>query len=137
MATKEEMKAEAIRRLQELDIYKPYIAGFKTKAQKVCFFERFGGYWVWQEPEIESKMKEIEEKCGCMVYAITHEMFDFGECWSFIFVSDEEDEWEYEFEHSGGNNFNVSAKVWNMADDFVESGSVGVKSFGGGLKRVW
>lgn len=85
--TNEEMKEQAVEFLEKLNIYKPYINGFKAKAQKVCFFENFGGFWVYQEPEIEKKMKEIEEKYGLMVYAITHEYTEFGECWSFLYVS--------------------------------------------------
>lgn len=136
MATREEMKQEAIRRLQALDIYKPYINGFKSNVQKVCFYENFGGFWVDQEPEVEQKMKEIEEKYGCTVYAITHEMFEFGECWSFLFVSKYDEEWDYEFEHSSGANFYVDSYVWNSSDDFVEYGTTIVKSFGGGIRRV-
>ena len=59
--THEERKAKAIELLKKLDIYKPYIKGFVERNQ-VCFFERFGGYWVYQEPEVEKKMKEIEKK---------------------------------------------------------------------------
>ena len=136
MANREEMKNEAIRRLQELDIYKPYINGFKTKAQKVCFYENFGGYWVWQEPEIEAKMKDLEEKYECVVYAITHEFAEFGECWSFLFVSKYDEEWEYEFERTDRVNFIADAYVWNKTEDFVEGGSICVQSFGGGIRRV-
>ena len=45
--------------MEKMDIYKPYIKGFR-ESDKVCFFERFGGYWVDQEPEIYNKMKQIE-----------------------------------------------------------------------------
>ena len=55
----EERKIKAIEILEKMDIYKPYIKGFR-ESDKVCFFERFGGYWVDQEPEIYNKMKEIE-----------------------------------------------------------------------------
>ena len=68
----EERKIKAIELLEKLDIYKPYIKGFREN-DKVCFFERFGGYWVDQEPEIFNKMKEIEKQFNCTVYAITHE----------------------------------------------------------------
>ena len=70
--TIEEKKSKAIEVLKLLDIYKPYIDGFKQE-DKVCFFEQFGGFWVTQEPEIEKKMHEIEQKHNCKVYAITHE----------------------------------------------------------------
>ena len=72
-----EKKNKAIELLKQLDIYEPYIEGFKEKDQ-VCFFERFGGFWVYQEPEIEAKMREIEKKYNCKVYAITHEFTKNG-----------------------------------------------------------
>ena len=61
IATKEEQKTKAIEFMKTLDIYKPYVQGFE-KNDSVCFFERFGGYWVDQEPEIYEKMKEIENR---------------------------------------------------------------------------
>ena len=60
-ATIEEKKNKAVELLHKLNVYKPYIEGFE-KENKVCFFENFGGYWVYQEPEIEKKMREIEAK---------------------------------------------------------------------------
>lgn len=136
--TNEEMKEKAIEFLQRLEIHKPYINGFKAKAQKVCFFENFGGFWVYQEPEVEKKMKEIEEKYEVMVYAITHEYTSFGECWDFLYVSKNEDEWdEHITKMWGPKTFYADAYVWNKDDDTCsEFGSIGIQSFGGGIKRV-
>ncbi len=129
-------KDKAIELMKTLDIYKPYIDGFE-KEDKVCFFEMFAGYWVDQEPEIEQKMKEIENKYNCVVYAITHEFTDFGELYDFLFVSDYEEEWDELIYKQSNNNFIAYAYVWNKDDDLCsEFGSVGVKSFGGGIRRV-
>ncbi len=89
---KEQRKEVALKALKQLDIYTPYIKGFKENDQ-VCFFENFGGYWVDQEPEIEAKMREVEKKYNCTVYAITHEYTDFGECYDFLIVCDYPEEW--------------------------------------------
>lgn len=59
--TIEERKQKALEIMKKLDIYKPYIKGFE-KENWTCFFEGFGGFWTYQEPEIEQKLKEIEEK---------------------------------------------------------------------------
>lgn len=128
-------KQYAIKAMQTLDIYKPYINGFANKGQ-VCFFERFGGYWVDQEPEVEAKMKEIEQEYGCIVYAITHEFMPFGECWSFLIMSKYEEEWEMTLrELEDGYAF---AYVWNKDDDLCsEFGTIVVKSFGGGIARKY
>lgn len=131
----EERKIKAIELLKELDIYEPYIEGFE-KENNVCFFERFGGYWVYQEPEVLKKMKEIEEKFNCTVYAITHEYTEFGECYSFMLVTRYKYEWD-NLLFKDGSTFYAFSYVWNKTyEDFSEFGTIGVRSFGGGITRV-
>ena len=86
-------KQKALELMKTLDIYKPYIKGFE-KDNNVCFFEGFGGFWAYQEPELMAKIKEFEEKHNCLVYAVTHEYLEFGECYDFLFISDYEEEWD-------------------------------------------
>lgn len=52
--TVEEKKQKALELMKKLDIYKPYIKGFE-KDNEVCFFEGFGGFWAYQEPELMEK----------------------------------------------------------------------------------
>ena len=131
----EERKVKAIELLKQLGIYKPYIEGFKEK-DKVCFFERFGGYWVDQEPEVYNKMKEVEAQFNCTVYAITHEYTEFGECYSFLLVTRYKQEWKNLVVSENGTHY-AFAYVWNRDDDWCsELGTIGVKSFGGGIARV-
>ena len=131
----EERKIKAIELLEKMDIYKPYIKGFR-ESDKVCFFERFGGYWVDQEPEIYNKMQEIEKQFNCTVYAITHEFTEFGECYSFLLVTNYKSEWKNLVVTENGTHY-AFAYVWNKDDDWCsELGTVGVKSFGGGITRV-
>ena len=85
--TIENKKAKAIELMKKLDIYKPYIKGFE-KDNTVCFYENFGGFWAWQEPDLMEKIKAFEEKHNCLVYAVTHEYTEFGECYDFLFISD-------------------------------------------------
>ncbi len=134
--TKEQRKKQAVKFMKQLDIYKPYIEGFMDE-DKVCFFEGFGGFWVYQEPEIEKKMKEIEKEYNCTVYAITHEFTEFGECYDFLLVSDYPEEWK-NLVYKDSTDFYVFAYVWNKTDDYCsEFGTIGVKSFGGGITRIW
>ena len=128
-------KEKAIELMKEMDIYKPYIDGFREN-DKVCFFEGFGGFWIDQEPEIYKKMQEIEQKYDCKVYAVTHELTMFGECYSFLIVTDYPEEWDT-LVYTEGNRHTAFAYVWNKDDDWCsEFGSVTVQSFGGGIKRV-
>lgn len=133
--TIEERKEKAIEIMKKLKIYKPYIDGFKEK-NNVCFFEMFGGFWAYQEPELINKIKEIEKDYNCTIYAITHEYTDFGECYDFLMVTDYPDEWNYILE-SYGNQHNVFAYVWNKTDeDCSELGTIVIESFGGGIRRI-
>ena len=128
-------KDKAIEVMKILDIYKPFIQSFK-QSDKVCFFETFGGFWVYQEPEIEKKMKEIERKYNCKVFAITHEITNIGELWNFLVVSNYPEEWD-DMVYSRGNKHTLLAYVWNKSDeDCSEFGDITVQSFGGGIRRV-
>ena len=128
-------KEKAIELMKEMDIYKPYIDGFREK-DKVCFFEGFGGFWIDQEPEVYKKMQEIEQEYDCKVYAVTHEITAFGECYSFLIVTDYPEEWDT-LVYTRGSRHTAFAYVWNKDDDWCsEFGSVTVLSFGGGIKRI-
>ena len=132
---KNKQKAKAVEIMKRMDIYKPYIEGFE-KEDKVCFFEQFGGYWVYQEPEIEAKMKELEEQYGCTVYAITHEFTQFGECYSFLIVTNYKHEWKTLL-RSNKNKHTAFAYVWNKSDDWSsEFGSVALQNGLGGITRI-
>ena len=133
--TKEQRKQQAVKYLKELNIYKPYIDGFMEE-DNVCFYENFGGYWAYQEKDLHEKIKEIENKYNCTVYAVTHEYTDFGECYSLMLVTDYPEEWKNSLVKDK-YTFYAFAYVWNKDDDWCsEFGTIGVKSFGGGLKRV-
>lgn len=133
--TKEQRKEQAVKYMKELDIYKPYIDGFIKKDQ-VCFFEGFGGFWAEQENDLYEKMKEIEQQYGVTVYAITHEVLDFGECYSFLLVTDYKEEWQ-DLVYGHGNQHSCFAYVWNKDCEWCsEFGSVGILSLGGGIRRI-
>ena len=133
--TKIERKEKAIELMKKLDIYKPYIKGFKEN-NEVCFFEGFGGFWAWQDEELQSKIKEIEEKYNCTVYAVTHEFTEFGELYDFLIVTDYKEEWDDLLNNVQGG-FYAFAYVWNKTDnDLSEFGTISLQSFGGGIRRI-
>ena len=69
-------------------------------------------------------------------YAVTHEFTEFGECYDFLIVTDYTEEWDA-LVYSEGNRHTAFAYVWNKDDDWCsEFGSVMVRSFGGGIKRI-
>ena len=133
--TIENKKQKAIELMNKLNIYKPYIHGFETD-NNVCFFENFGGFWAYQEPELMDKIKEIEKTYNVLVYAVTHEYLEFGECYDFLYIPDYKNEWKYALIPQK-DIFYSYAYVWNKTDDFCsEFGTIGIRSFGGGIKRI-
>ena len=133
--TREQKKEIAINYLKKLNIYKPYIKVFKEE-DNVCFFENYGGFWAYQELELIEKIKEIEEKHSCLVYAITHEYTKFGELYDFLIVTDYEEEWDNLLEKSG-NHYFAFAYVWNKDDEYCsEFGTITLSSSGGGIRRI-
>ena len=134
--TIEERKEKAIEIMKTLDIYKPYIKGFKEE-NSVCYFEGFGGFWAWQNPELIEKIKEIEENHHCTVYAITHEITSIGEFYDFLVVTDYKEEWNELVEECPNKKFYAFAYVWNRDDEYCsEFGSVVLQSFGGRIRRI-
>lgn len=129
-------KAKALEIMRRLDIYKPYINGFKNSG-RVCFFENYGGFWVDQEPLILSKIKELEEKYKCLVYAVTHEKTNIGEMYDFLIVSAHHEEWDDTIFQTATRTFYAYAYVWNVDDDYCsEFGDIVISCLGGGIKRI-
>ena len=130
-------KEKAIECMQQLNIYKPYIKKFENDGT-VTLFEVFGGYYIneEQESEVLNRIKEFEAETGSLVYAVTHEKFEFGECYSFLCISKYEKDWDYSVEITPQGAY-VWAYVWNKNNDmYSEYGTIGVISFGGGIQRI-
>ena len=132
---KQQQKELAISLMKKLDIYQPYIDGFE-KDNTVCFFERYAGFWAYQDKELDAKLKELEQEYGCTVYSITHEFTEFGECYSMLIVSKYKEDWSRSLVTEGKNHY-AFAYVWNKTDeDCSEFGTVVVKSALGGITRI-
>lgn len=135
IATQEERKAKAIEVMKQLDIYKPYIEGFEQN-DYVCMYERHIGFWAFQYPELDAKIKEIEKKYGCTVYAVTHEFTEFGELYDLLIIPKYKDEWEYVI-CGDKSNCSTYAYVWNKTDEpCSELGDICIRSAFGGLRRT-
>ena len=130
-------KEIAIQCMEKLDIYKPYIRKFKSAATLPCFYENFAGFWADQEPELYAKVKEIEEEHGCLIYAITHEITDYGETWSMLCVPSECDGVDDIIGTFNSNEYYAFSYVWNKQYDFFsEFGDVPIIAKYGGIKRT-
>ena len=133
--TREQKKEIAIGIMKKMDIYKPYIKAFEEN-DNVCFFERYAGFYAYQEPEVQKKIEEIEAEFKCVVYAITHEFTEFGECYSFLIVTDYKSEWKTLVESEGNMHYAFSY-VWNRDCEYCsEFGTIGVRNMFGGITRI-
>lgn len=140
MATKEQQKTRAIQLLETMDIYKPYVDAFK-KDGTITMFENYGGFWVSEDNDIDKdlidKIKEVENKHNCLVYAVTHEIVEFGELYDLLIVQKEDDEWTYSFWNNQDDTYIVFSYVYNKSiPEFSEFGDITLHSFGGGIRRV-
>lgn len=135
VALKQQQKELAISLMKKLNIYQPYIDGFE-KENIVSYFERYIGYWAYQDKDLNEKLKAIEKEYGCTVYAITHEFTEFGECYSMLIVSKYKEDWSRSLITEGKTHYSF-AYVWNKTDDDCsEFGTIVVKSGFGGITRI-
>lgn len=129
-------KDKALELMKQLKLYKPFIDDFNNDGY-VCYFERFAGFWDFQNKELETKRKEIEKKYNCLVYASTHEFLEGDELYSFLIVSNYPEEWEYSLLPAGLNKYYATAYVWNKSCDWCsEFGDVLIEHAFGGIRRI-
>lgn len=130
---KEERFIEAIERMKLLKLDNPCIEAF-TKGN-VWESEGYGA--LYEVNDEEQKLIDNFEKNhkGCLVYHMIHNKFEFGECYSILYVSSNKEEWESDKEDI--KNGYVFAYVENIDNDWCsEFGSIAVKSQFGGLVRI-
>lgn len=133
MTTQKEI---AIKCLEKLDIYKPYINKFKSEGIP-CFFENYIGFWADQEPEIFAKVKEVEAEYDCLVYALTHDIVNGDEMWAMLCVPKDIESVDDIIGAFNTQEFYAFTYTWNRSVEyFSEFGDIVVRSFGGGIKRV-
>ena len=129
-------KEVAINAMKSLNILPDYIKRFKNDGV-ITLFERFGGFYIDEhnEPELLEKIREFEKEYECIVYAVTHNLFIFGECYSFLCISKYEEEWAMTL---GNLEMGLAwSYVWNKTDEWCsEFGTIAVRSIGGGIMRI-
>ena len=133
--TREIKKVEAIKRMKALKLFEPCIEHFE-KYDEVQLSEMNGGlYEFGRYAKLVAKVKEFEVEHNALVYHVIHTYTSFGELFSFLYVSDYDEEWE--MENDDLNDGYVFSYVWNKDDEWCsEFGGIAVKNRFGGLIRV-
>lgn len=134
---KEQQTQVAIKLMETMDLYKPYIKAFKEKGI-ITLYENYAGFYIEEtEQELLNNIKEFEKEHECLVYAVTHEYTQFGECYDYLIVPKYEEEWNDLISYSNQTKHVVFAYVVNKDDPWCsEFGDITVNQFGGGLVRV-
>ena len=130
---KEERFKEAIERMKLLKLDKECIEAF-TKG-KVWESEGFGALYQLRDEEQMIVDKFEAHHKDCLVYHMIHNKYEFGECYSILYVSPDTDEWQRDKDDIKEGY--VFAYVENVDDPWCsEFGSIAVKSQFGGLVRL-
>ena len=134
--TREEKKIEAIKRMKMLGIEEGIIKGFETEdlvAQSIAGML----YYIDEstENDLMAKVKEFENEYDAVVYSVITTNTNFGLLYSFLYVSNEKEEWDYDIEDLKDNY--AMSYVYNASEPmFSEFGTIAVRERFGGLVRV-
>ena len=130
---KEERFKEAIERMKLLKLDTPCIEAFC--AGKVWESEGFGALYEVNDEEQKIIDKFEANNEGCLVYHMIHNKFEFGECYSILYVSSDKEEWEQDKQDIKEGY--VFAYVENIDTPyFSEFGTIAIKPSFGGLVRI-
>lgn len=125
-------KDEAISRIKKLNLHPNAVREF-IEENKLNLSERGMLYWL-DETELDM-IDEWQKETGNLVYHVIKNNMEFGLCYSLLYVSVSEDEWE-------DDNYDLDdgyplVFVMNVDDEFCsEYGSIGIKPFMGGVIRT-
>ena len=130
---REKQKQEAIERMKMLKIYTQAIKEFEK--ENVINVSEHGGILFWLDDEQQEMVKKFEEKYNAVVYHVIHNYTEFGELYSLLYVSQHENEWDYDKDDIK-HNIALCYVVNKDEESFSEFGSIGIKPQYGGVIRI-
>ena len=140
-ATKEEMKTEALDRIDTL----VKNAGLNPNVYKYFEEERLyysyltaGGFMgsidtISYDPSYEEAARNFERIYNTLVYHCVEDNSPFGKCLILLYVGSDKEDWP---EERPAKDNSLLANVVNLDEDFDEIGYVRFESMGGALIRV-
>ena len=130
---REKQKQEAIERMKMLKIYTQAIKEFEK--ENVINVSEHGGILFWLDDEQQEMVKQFEEKYNAVVYHVIHNYTEFGELYSLLYVSQHENEWDYDKDDIK-HNIALCYVVNKDEENFSEFGSIGIRPQFGGVIRT-
>jgi hypothetical protein len=133
-----EKKTEAIACMKLIGIYSETIRQFEREDLVSVSEPPFGAIF-WLNDEQRERVRKFEQEHNALVYHVIHSFTNFGELENYLFVSNYQEEWEYERESLSAKEKETLAYVNNLSmPDFSEFGTIGIELLPtGGLKRKW
>ena len=129
---RENQKEEALKRMELLKMSRQCINAFKRG--EIWESEGYGALYECNDEE-KKIIEKFEKEHNGLVYHMIHNVFQFGECYTILFVSKYKDEWKDDINDI--NDGYVLAYVENIDDPICsEFGSVAIKPNIGGLVRL-
>ncbi len=130
---KEKQKKEALERMKMLKLSPNIIKEFEK--ENIVNLSENGGILYWLDSDQQEMVDNFETEHNALVYHIIHDYTEFGELYSFLFVSQYEEEWEDEKEDLQSGY--ALAYVKNITDETCsEFGSICIRPQFGGLVRT-
>lgn len=142
--TREAMKKEAERRIKMLNLHPNAVQEFieegrLNRSDRTRIVSLFGKHLIgalfWLNDAEKQMVAQIEKEWDIYVYHMTHESFEFGECYDMLYVSRYSDEWEAD-RMDLKDGFPVVYVCNATAPDLSEFGHIGIKAVGGGIIRT-
>ena len=131
----EEKKAEAVKRMKAIGIFPETIKQFE-KQGLVSISEPPVGAFFWTDEQETADVKAFEEEYNCLVYCIIRSYTAFGKLDSYLYVSDNKEEWEWDW-YDLKDNLAVAYVKNHDVPEFSEFGTIGFeKTIAAGLKRT-
>ena len=131
----QEKKQRAIDALKMLCLSRTYIKDFEENG-RIYLFEDFVAKKIRKKSELAEKIAKIEMKGGCNIYAVTHEMTEVGEMFTFLLISEYSE--DVSITPVAPLMYRAYAYVWNKDREyFSEYGTVTIQSFDGGIRRLF
>ena len=119
--------------MKSLKLYPNILKEFEK--ENIVNMSENGGFLYWLTDEQKEIVSEFEQENDVLVYHVIHNFTEIGEMLTFLYVSDEKEEWEYDREDLKAGC--ACAYVKNLSDDYLsEFGGVCIEPRIGGLVRT-
>lgn len=130
--TREQMKAEAVKRMKALNILGRTREEFR-RSNKVN--KSIRGILYWLDDEEAAKVAEIEEEHNVLVYHVIKSVTTIGTMYSMLYVNAHSEEWEYDW-NDLREGYAVAYVYNEDMPDCSEFGTIGIRPAFGGVLRV-